>query len=526
MKLRRLWIENYHILQDVTIPFEKSSLLNYKTNMHYFIGLNGSGKSTALEAIGLIFSHLAIDVKPGLNFELEYDKEKEKFLITTRFDELDINPLNPIGVAIFIRFSEEEEWKPIDNWESYKDKVLPDRIVGYSTGPTSNLHWALSHSVERYVAHEMGQFELEKIPNFLTLKEWEKQRQMYIEEAERRKFIYLDNPRTLFLSSNDAMCAVLPLLLNKNGIGQDSVKYQEERYKILSRVGLDCNEPIVAFSLCIKGEWYEKMTKSRRRVLEDLLQYATVKMAIEPDIDQVQKGEKLSTRDFYAVFEVDHEFWNQKIPMFTPLHFFEELLAWKRQEGIKSIHLFVKRQSISEILTEDSFSDGEYLVLGRFALLLMLRQVSHTLILLDEPETYLNDRWKQDLVHDLFKLLDSGRVDLDSTSEHEVIIATHSAVTISDAAAEAVIVFKNDGERITIDSPSIRTFGADIANLSEELADQATTVGYFSEEYLKAYLKKYCKNPKKLMEILDLIGPGALKVDFIEAVRRARKNAF
>ena len=67
MRLRRLWLDNFHNLKDVEIIFDDSPSMYGSTSIRFFVGLNGSGKSNALEAIGLIFSHLAADTNPASN---------------------------------------------------------------------------------------------------------------------------------------------------------------------------------------------------------------------------------------------------------------------------------------------------------------------------------------------------------------------------------------------------------------------------------------------------------------------------
>ena len=191
MRLRRLWLGNYYNLKDVTIEFDTSPSLHGSTSIRFFVGLNGSGKSSALEAIGLIFSHLAANAKPGIEFDIEYEMRGQIIRVTNRLEnDLTLEPISPIGAAVLIRPPTEDIWRQEHmrrEWASSGDAVLPSRVIGYSTGPTSGLQWALSRSIERLVLNRLGDFENERIPEGLSETEWQENcKQMYaLLEAER-----------------------------------------------------------------------------------------------------------------------------------------------------------------------------------------------------------------------------------------------------------------------------------------------------------------------------------------------------
>lgn len=68
MQLKRLYIKDYKILKDFTLEFPNDS----KKYISVFIGANGSGKSTILEAIAQIFSDVLLGEKSKFEFELHY----------------------------------------------------------------------------------------------------------------------------------------------------------------------------------------------------------------------------------------------------------------------------------------------------------------------------------------------------------------------------------------------------------------------------------------------------------------------
>lgn len=76
------------------------------------------------------------------------------------------------------------------------------------------------------------------------------------------------------------------------------------------------------------------------------------------------------------------------------LPFFTALREWRREGFLERASITVRRISRDDILCFESFSDGEQMLLGRAALLFLLRKQSDSLLLLDEPETHFNDAWK------------------------------------------------------------------------------------------------------------------------------------
>src|SRR4051812_20812347 len=88
MKLRRLWLGEFRNLRDVAIIFDEPGPLYGATSIRFFVGLNGTGKSNALEGLGLIFSHLAASAEPGFPFDLEYELNDQIIRITTHIDDL------------------------------------------------------------------------------------------------------------------------------------------------------------------------------------------------------------------------------------------------------------------------------------------------------------------------------------------------------------------------------------------------------------------------------------------------------
>lgn len=523
MRLRKLWLGNYNNLKDVEINFNSTDSMYGSTSLRFFIGINGSGKSNALEAIGLIFSHLAADANPGIDFDIEYELREQIIRITTRLDKVATTRITQIGAALLIRPVTEKKWTRKHlrtGWGTSGEGIIPGRVVGYSTGPTSGLQRALSGSIEKLVKGALGDFEEEQRPKGIDPTEWIANREALRADLNRHYEAYLDNPATIFLGSDDALCAVLPLLAHEGLPGSKRQVHLARRTKLLMRINLDTKEPLLAFSLRIAGDWQQRLTAERETRLLNLLKLAKVRMPIDQQITGEAVSLTSTLPDFYAVFDLDKDFRQKKLQdsglMPTPLLFFEELLAWKRQGALQEIRLVVKKKGLDDLLLVSSLSDGEFLYLGRYALLLMLRDISDCLVLLDEPETHYNDQWKVELVKDITGLLNIKSIKSDGSHiRNEVIIATHSDLTLSDADPQQVYIFAetevplkdgNTAKRVSISTPTVSPFAASRGDISKGLFQTSNSIGTYSKEKIESALSKGEK--KEIEELLDVVGTG------------------
>ena len=102
----------------------------------------------------------------------------------------------------------------------------------------------------------------------------------------------------------------------------------------------------------------------------------------------------------------------------------------------------------------------------KFALLACLNIENGSFVLLDEPETHLHPS----LISDFVNLLDTI---LEQTGSY-ALIATHSPYFVREVAREQVHVFKRlkNGNEIQIVNPRLKTFGANIGDISYFVFDE------------------------------------------------------
>ncbi|MCE5200735.1 MAG: hypothetical protein ABFD54_06485 [Armatimonadota bacterium] len=501
MRIYKLWLEDYYNLKDCTIRFRDCDSIYGSASIRFFVGLNGSGKSRALEAIGLIFSHLSADRCPGIGFEIDYELNGRQIRVSTRKGKI----LDRIGVALMTRESADAEWEDQEVWASSGTGIVPTLVVGYSTGPTTGLPWTMVQSIDKR-AKDIREPESRSGGDYSTEELAEDQ-----QKSADQQDVYYAESNTIFLGGDDALCAVIPLLAH-DGVAPEEVKrYKRRRNGVMDRVGLDRDEPLQAFSLLVAGDWRTKLSPRRRTALSRLLRRAHGIVPVDVDsTDSVPRtsDSEEALSDFCAAFDIDPEFQDVVLKKLypRPLAFFRELLAWKRQGALREIHLVLKKSdpTVRALLPENALSDGEYLYLGRNALLLMVRETPESLVLFDEPDTHYNDQWKKEMVQDIRRCLrdvDPGY----SKSSYltEVLVATHSDLTLTDADPRQVYYFDKGQVRPSV---PILSFAADRDQVSKALSNSDGSVRSYSELMVERALRG--KSEERVRELLDITGPG------------------
>lgn len=176
----------------------------------------------------------------------------------------------------------------------------------------------------------------------------------------------------------------------------------------------------------------------------------------------------------------------------TAFERFGTLLAWRRYGLLDDLELFIRRSEASEtesmdpsadagVLRYSELSDGERMVLGRWALLHLLAGQEDALLLLDEPETHFNDAWKREIVHVVDRAM--------GADASQVLIATHSAIVLSDVFDdEVVLIRKSDGQSIAAPVAE-RTFATDPSALMMTVFGADDSIGTRAQRRIEAFMQ-------------------------------------
>ena len=91
------------------------------------------------------------------------------------------------------------------------------------------------------------------------------------------------------------------------------------------------------------------------------------------------------------------------------------------------------------------------------ALFQLLENEDDALLLLDEPETHFNDKWKREIVD----IID-GAI---RRTASDVLIATHSAIVLTDVFNEEIVLMERRDGRAVARTVEDKTFASDPSEL-------------------------------------------------------------
>jgi predicted ATPase len=176
----------------------------------------------------------------------------------------------------------------------------------------------------------------------------------------------------------------------------------------------------------------------------------------------------------------------------TLMEVFYALQEWQRCGLLEEVTLTIKRLSRTTaadgdfddvVVTLDHLSDGEQMLLGRIALLFLLREQHGTLLLLDEPETHFNDVWKREMID----LVDDGIL---KTTTVQVIVTTHTSIALSDVFSSEIVLLRRDPTtgQIYEASEPIETFGATPEDILRDVFQAGEVIGQRAAQILDLVL--------------------------------------
>lgn len=150
--------------------------------------------------------------------------------------------------------------------------------------------------------------------------------------------------------------------------------------------------------------------------------------------------------------------------------------------------LVLRKAGVTEPIYAKSLSDGEYQFLHSLGLCLLYRN-SHSLFLLDEPETHFNPDWRAKFITRLRECFEK----VDPKFRREVLVTTHTPFLISDSTPEQVLVVnKNEATgTVSVTRPDYNTLGASINKITMKTFGKRETIGCYAEQKLTALKQRF-----------------------------------
>lgn len=173
-----------------------------------------------------------------------------------------------------------------------------------------------------------------------------------------------------------------------------------------------------------------------------------------------------------------------------------------------------------------SLSDGEHQLaqlLGVFSM------VSHSNVcfLLDEPESHFNPLWRVKFISRILDLPtrhgvrrtnkgSDGRVT--GAASQECLLTTHAPFVPSDMPREKVFIFGKEEGKAVVRHPEIETYGTTFDNILEECFDVRPPISEVSRGYIQALM--HSNNDEKIREGMDRLGYSVEKAFLADRLRQ------
>lgn len=493
MRLRRFYIGSYRVLQNLDIRFHPDFMGSKDENSYaidFLVGLNGSGKSTVLQALSEVIRRLERNAPVPFPFELEYDLGAE----ANRLQRIQIS--NRTQTEAGTEESTEMRTHVNGKDESFTQDLLPGLVLAFTTGNEED--WlekraALggieesSSTLQKLSSEERA---LRELPGHVKRLEEDSE---LPEEPSRFSLV-----RTTHLS----LLTLCGFLEHISATGQGRLNALSN---VLEQVGI---QGVCGFSM--KFRMNEGIiTTAEKEEIQRLKKFSTRALRLGSDrllVFDLTANAGQTARAILEEFVGGFEFFRIFSRMQRQLVPAENVL----QEVNVFLNLNGEASGEEEAVTPPLhlltwLSDGERSFLGRMSLFTILGQ-KEALILLDEPEVHFNDYWKRHIVNLL-------HLSMKNQWSH-ALITTHSSITLTDVPKGDIILLNRRGPFTdSADHPSVRTLAADPSDIMVHVfgtpyASGERAVSHILQELEAIGESKRPEQKKKLEQLLDEVSPG------------------
>lgn len=504
MKLEYLYVKGYKGLKELSVTFKEQLPT---AAIDFLIGRNGSGKSSLLEAVGLIFTRIMQDELPGFFFEMKY-RMWEDTSIYVKPQEKDFCDAAGRRRKLLV---EVEKAGVKSVFYSIPNEYLPDRIISYCSGANHSMEEILITSPRDSLASDLYDLSI--------LEEEDLDHERI--EAALHYYEQLDgSPRVISLDAETSkfvlpvLFAVIPLEIQSMDFEEELHRYCGLRNKLTER--LNRNLVPVSFSFKVYDEMLGRAAETPqvgmlKQLLDSLekqeeLSGWTVKRSSAERLD----ADKTIASETVVVFlytkynnTEEHSHYHAMLQKYfdgNPFILLSVLLTAYRMGILGEVHFTYKMGEEKGLYDMEALSDGELMWLARAGLVLLSQSHcgQNTLFLYDEPDVHFNDDWNKDFIKTLYEL--------NCHTWHQFLIATHSALILTDAMYEQLHLLDNRSDKRTevcnIETP---TFAAQRDEISKQIFG-AEAIGAFAADAVNRMMLE--NDLEKMKENIGRVGPG------------------
>ncbi len=519
------------LLNDLDLGFRGYNVDGYSSfDPLCLIGPNGAGKSQFLQILTEIFQAAyhecipdeeRIDGNPDLQFEIEYlicpDGQKEP--VHVRISRQSQDRRRP---KLIIERKDDDDWKECELNSKGTHKLLPYKVIGYTSGENETLSLPFLISRSGY-AEVVGRTAL-----------------------SQNKQTSIPDTRLMLIDYGTNLEVVVSNLLSNDG---KQLKALLDDAKLKDIHSFRCVIQL-AHSAVPKLPGIRK-TKSSRKGIQ-----------LTPELEgYLEKLKNCSTcytydeKDERYIFDywvndqtksAFHNFWENTLELYTSLHKLSMLNDLAIQKSTRErfrrdtkSRRFASRlpepqdeekvfrfeqvrftsQAKNKVVDYVSLSDGEHQlvqILGIFSMLAF----PNVLFLLDEPESHLNPQWRVKFVSRLLDLPTKGGVrrEISKVSEQECLLTTHAPFVPSDMSRNKVFIFEKEKSSVEVRHPNIETYGTTFDTILEECFGVRPPISQVSLDEIASLMKS--ESAEEIKEGMNRLGHSVEKIFLADRLRQ------
>ena len=450
-----------------------------------FLGPNGAGKSQLLQVLAEVFQSIfhvvvqaeeRIDGNPDLQFDLEYliqPKDAEKML-HVRASKIKEGSRRP---SLKIQLKADGEWKELEPTSPECLAILPQKIVGYTSGGNETLSLPFLISRSGY-ADEVGK---EALNDVVSGKGIPDTRLMLIDYGTHLEVL------------------VANLLLGSQEQADFLLKHAQlsglHSFRCIIQLAHSASPPAPGKKAKSSSRKGVQLTDELEKYIDNLKRCATCSSYDEKTetyifdywvSDETKKAFAYfwkSTLDLYASFHKIAMLNDLIIPRTTRNRFrmdtrtrrFASRLPEPQDEHkvFRFERVAFSSSKSDGVVDYVALSDGEHQLaqlLGTFCMV----SFPNVLFLLDEPESHFNPQWRVKAISLLRDVVTENGTRRTGTigSQQDCLLTTHSPFVPSDMLRENVFIFnKDESGNISVKNPDVQTYGATFDTILEQCFD-------------------------------------------------------
>jgi len=504
-----------------------------------FIGPNGAGKSQFLQVLAEIFQSVFYrcireeerdEKNSDLQFELEYliHPEDEPLPVHVRISR---KASRRNHLTLVFERRDEYDWIDCDMNDPKTHALLPDKIVGYTSGDNETL--SLPFFVSRIgYATDVATRALRTATRD--------------EPVLNTRLMLIDYGTNL-----EVLVANLLLgdVLEREALLQDAKLQDLHSFRCIVQLahGSAPNAPSSRGTKSTRKGI--QLTKELETYLDHLKRCATC--YTYDDKTETYTFDYWINDETKTAFRV---FWRNTLDLYSSFHklaMLNDLILSKKtrkrfEKDVKSsrfasrlpepqdedkVFRFERVMFTAQMTGKDrkevdyvSLSDGEHQlgqILGTFCML----SSPNVLFLLDEPESHFNPLWRVKFISRILDLptKDGDRRNSSKATEQECLLTTHSPFVPSDMQRDKVFIFSKDEEgKIQVQHPNIQTFGTTFDTIIEECFEIRPPISEVARDEIKELMQS--DNPEEIKVGMQHLGDSVEKAFLADRLRQLRNK--